>query len=86
MQLRNAVAALIGLCALQVPAAPNQPLFLRKLLSQRANHWANGTVISFPNSTTFDDATQRWSTFDAPTYLAAVSPANERDVAKSVHD
>ena len=86
MLLRNAIAALIGLCFLSVHAVPYQPVDLRNLLSQESNSWARGTIISFANSTNFKNATERWSTFDAPTYYAAVSPANEADVVKSVRD
>ena len=86
MLLKNTLAALTGLWGLLVHAAPYQTVDLRSMLSQKLNSWAEGTVISFPGSPTFNDATSRWSTYDAPTYLAAVSPANEADVAKIVRD
>ncbi|KAL9130224.1 MAG: hypothetical protein Q9175_007076 [Cornicularia normoerica] len=84
MLLKNAITALAGFWVLSVHAAPNQPVNLRTLLSKEANSWAKGTILSFPNSPTFSNATERWSTFDAPTYFAAVSPANEADVVKSI--
>jgi len=84
MLFKNTIAALAGLCGLSVHAAPSQPVDLKNLLTQSSNGWAKGTTISFPNSPTFTNATERWTTFDAPTYFAAVSPANEADVVKSV--
>ena len=86
MLLKNPVAALIGLWGLLTQAAPNQPIDLKNLLSQNSNKWAPGTKISFPNSPTFNNATERWSIFDPPEYFAAVSPANEADVVASVRD
>ncbi|KAL9032533.1 MAG: hypothetical protein Q9180_006446, partial [Flavoplaca navasiana] len=68
-----------------VPSTTHKSINIRSLLSQRSNNWSQGTIISFPNSTTFDNSTTRWSTYDAPSYLAAISPANEADVAKTVH-
>lgn len=84
MLLKIAIVALTGLWRLSVYAGPHQPVDIRDLLSQKSNSWAEGTVISFPDSSTFNDSTRRWSTFDAPNYLAAVSPAHEADLAKIV--
>ena len=86
MLLETAIVALTGLWRLSVYAIPSQPVDVKSLLSQKSNNWAQGTVISFPNSATFENSTTRWSTFDEPTYHAAISPANEADVAKSVRD
>lgn len=86
MLLKNNIAALVGLWGIAVYAAPAQPVDLKSLLSQPSLNLTKGTVISFPDSPTFSNATERWSTFDPPTYFAAVSPATEGDVAKIVRD
>ncbi|KAL8988161.1 MAG: hypothetical protein Q9177_002723 [Variospora cf. flavescens] len=84
MHIKTTIVALIQLWAISVLAATNKSTDIGSLLSQRSNNWSQGTIISFPNSTTFDNSTTRWSTYDAPRYLAAISPANEADVAKTV--
>ena len=86
MLLKSATVALTGLWCLPVSAIPFHPGDIRTLLSQKANGWDNRTIISFPESSTFINSTSRWSTYDAPTYLAAVSPGTETDVAKVVRD
>ncbi|KAI1181952.1 hypothetical protein F5B17DRAFT_444632 [Nemania serpens] len=40
------------------------------------------TSLSFPGQQAFSNATERWTTFSEPTYLAAVTPGNEKDLAK----
>lgn len=86
MLLKIAVVVLTGLWCLPVYAKPNHSINVRHLLSQASKSWAKGTVISFPDSSSFNDSTGRWSTFDAPNYVAAVSPANEAEVARLVCD
>lgn len=87
MLLKNTITALVGLCGLAaVDAAPRQPVDLRSLLRQNGTRWSNGTTISFPGSQVFVNATERWSTYEPPTYFAAISPATEGDVAKAVRD
>lgn len=86
MLLNYVVAVVTGLWAFSVDAAPNQPTDLKLLLIAKSNQWAQGTVLSFPSSSTFVNATERWSTFDPPTYSAAISPATEADVVKIVRD
>ena len=86
MLLTTAIVALTGLWQLPVDAIPSPSFDITSLLSQKSNNWAEGTVISFPNSPTFVNSTTRWNTYDEPTYLAAVSPATEADVAKVVRD
>ena len=84
MLLINIAAALTGLWTSLAFAAPT--VDLKSLLTAKSNNWAKGTTISFPDSATFENATLRWTTFDEPTYKAAISPATEADVAKSVRD
>ncbi|KAK9425261.1 putative FAD-binding PCMH-type domain-containing protein [Seiridium unicorne] len=57
---------------------------LKTVLQSPANRWNSATVISFPDSTEFLNHTGRWTTFDAPTFAAAISPANEDDLVKTV--
>ncbi|KAI1502629.1 FAD-binding domain-containing protein [Biscogniauxia marginata] len=46
--------------------------------------WSPGSILSFPNSDQFNTVTERWTIFDPPTYVAAISPATESDVVKAV--
>ncbi len=47
--------------------------------------WAgHRTVLSFPGQEAFSNATERWTTFSEPTYLAAVTPGSEKDLVKLV--
>ncbi|KAI0514714.1 hypothetical protein F5B22DRAFT_647470 [Xylaria bambusicola] len=45
-------------------------------------NWGPSTQWSFPGQRAFSNATERWTTFSEPTYLAAVSPGTEQDLAK----
>lgn len=42
------------------------------------------TTVSYAGESGFTNATERWTTFDAPTYTAAVSPGSEDDVVQIV--
>ena len=57
---------------------------LRAIFSGGGVHWSAGTVVAFPNSTEFTNATARRSTWEAPSYTASVSPGTEEDVATAV--
>ncbi|KAH8585692.1 hypothetical protein B0O99DRAFT_646402 [Bisporella sp. PMI_857] len=46
--------------------------------------WSASTVMSFPGTDYFTNATHRWTIAYEPTYAAAISPANEEDVAAAV--
>ena len=48
--------------------------------------WSAHTTISLPGQDAFTNATERWTTFSAPTYFAAVSPGNEEDLVKTVRE
>ncbi|KAI5918413.1 hypothetical protein F4810DRAFT_576182 [Camillea tinctor] len=58
---------------------------LRSLLSDPARQWSDATTISYPGSSEFTGATERWTIFDPPTYTAAISPGTEEDVIKLVN-
>lgn len=59
---------------------------LRGVLTSRGNNWSPETVVSFAGSDEFQNATSRWTITGAPTFSAAISPANERDVAAAVRN
>ncbi|OQD81687.1 hypothetical protein PENANT_c026G10445 [Penicillium antarcticum] len=42
------------------------------------------TTIIFPNTTAFENATERWNSLGAPSYSVAISPATGDDVARAV--
>ncbi|KAF2792192.1 Glucooligosaccharide oxidase [Melanomma pulvis-pyrius CBS 109.77] len=57
---------------------------LRGVLTNPENDWSAGTVVSFAGSDEFHNATNRWTITGAPTFSAAISPANEGDVIAAV--
>ena len=77
------LSAVLGawLCFMTATALPAN---LSSVFSHSNNNWHARTTIEFPNSTTFVNATERWNSFDAPTYSVAVTPASEADVATAV--
>lgn len=46
--------------------------------------WSENTTIAYPGSVDYEDATERWSIYDPPTYSAVVSPGVEADVVQAV--
>jgi hypothetical protein len=52
---------------------------LGPILAKHAHKWTE-TTLSFPGSEEFVNATERWTTFSAPTYSAALTPATEDDL------
>ncbi|CAH0054697.1 unnamed protein product, partial [Clonostachys solani] len=67
-----------------VASALPQQQNLYELFTNPDNAWHRDTVLSFPGSPAFNNATLRWTPSANPTYFAAISPANEADVAKAV--
>ncbi|KAI1660864.1 FAD-binding domain-containing protein [Daldinia decipiens] len=55
---------------------------LRSVLTNQ--QWSTNTTISFTGSPEFYNVTERWTTFSAPTYSAAVSPGTEEDLVRIV--
>jgi hypothetical protein len=75
---------LLFLWALPLYAAPHSNIDLAHLLTNKANHWADRTTVSFPGTTRFENSTERWTPAAAPSYFASVSPANEKDIVTAV--
>ncbi|KAL9039404.1 MAG: hypothetical protein Q9180_002547 [Flavoplaca navasiana] len=88
-------AKVVGLLALCLPlvqgggastalierAGPN----LKTLLSEPGRKWCPGTQVFFPGQKNYASlTTQRWSIYEAPSYLAAIKPACVADVQKVV--
>ena len=54
---------------------------LKSLLSQPQHAWCSGTQVFFPGQANYANlTTQRWSTYEEPTYIASVKPACVQDV------
>lgn len=85
--LDSRFAALSFICVCFPLAAPSKiapHIDIRSLLTSPRNNWSANTTISFPTSPQFENATERWTLFDAPTYSAAVSPGSEADLVTAV--
>ncbi|KFA60346.1 hypothetical protein S40285_06036 [Stachybotrys chlorohalonatus IBT 40285] len=60
---------------------------LKTILLNSELSWSPEALVTFPDDeedSAFINATERWSIMGAPTYLAAVTPANEEDVVLAV--
>ncbi|KFA66823.1 hypothetical protein S40285_06830 [Stachybotrys chlorohalonatus IBT 40285] len=78
---RNVVA--LGLLTSQVSAVCDATF--RAALTAAENNWSADTTISFPDDEdAFLAATRRWSPYKPPTFSAAVTVANENDIATAV--
>ena len=54
---------------------------LKALLSRPEKKWCSGTQVFYPGQANYEDLTiQRWTTYEAPSYLASVKPACVQDV------
>jgi FAD/FMN-containing dehydrogenase len=53
------------------------------ILSGDDVHWSEGTVVAFPNSTAFTNATERRVAWEAPSFAAVITPDTEKDVARA---
>ena len=63
--------------ALTERATPN----IKSLLAQPQHAWCSGTQVLFPGQPNYANlTTQRWSTYESPSYIASVKPACVQDV------
>ncbi|CAH0021155.1 unnamed protein product [Clonostachys rhizophaga] len=81
MRFAHFLSAVLG--AIAASALPQQQN-LYELFTSPENAWHRDTILSFPGSPAFYNATLRWTPSASPQYFAAISPANEADVAKAV--
>ncbi|KAF4125700.1 FAD/FMN-containing dehydrogenase [Geosmithia morbida] len=57
---------------------------IRSILTDPSRDWSAGTILSFPSSPAFANATERWSIFSPPTYEAAIRPGTESDIVQVI--
>lgn len=79
-----AVLAWLYVSPIQASASVIHRTDLRSLLTASSNNWAANTTIAFPGSSNFANTIERWTTFDAPSYSAVISPGDTDDVLKAV--
>lgn len=80
---------LFSSCFLGTGVAAAHPGLVRRadiasIIEKHVHKFSPNTSIYLPSSPEFFNITERWTTFDAPTFNAAISPATEEDVVKSV--
>ncbi|KAL2862192.1 FAD-binding oxidoreductase [Aspergillus lucknowensis] len=82
----RAVSTTLGALGLLlcVPSTLALPSDVYAAFTRPAQGWDAETTINFPNTTGFDEATERWNTLDQPTFRMAITPAVEEDVARAV--
>lgn len=58
---------------------------LKTVLSQPQNNWCSGTQVFYPEESDYANlTTQRWTTYDAPAYVASIKPSCVDDIATTV--
>ncbi|KAL9005330.1 MAG: hypothetical protein Q9188_001894 [Gyalolechia gomerana] len=58
---------------------------LKALLSEPGRKWCSGTQVFFPGQANYTAlTTQRWTSYEAPSYLASIKPSCVEDVQKIV--
>ncbi|KAL4784744.1 FAD-binding domain-containing protein [Aspergillus varians] len=82
MQFSSTVFLGVCLSLRAVLAAPVD--YPYSVFTNSSNAWDVGTTINFPNTTAFDDATERWNNANPPVFAVAITPATEEDVARAV--
>ena len=66
-------------------ATTNSSADLQSILTDDHVKWSSPhKPLAFPGDADFASATTRWSTYQAPTYRAAVRPETEEDVKRAV--
>ncbi|KAF7863837.1 hypothetical protein EAF04_006802 [Stromatinia cepivora] len=63
---------------------PSGPVDLKAALTQPSMNWSSQAILSFPGQTSFENATERWTIFDPPTYSASVTVGSEIDVVNAI--
>ena len=75
----SACAVLVG--CVSEGLAQRSPPDLKSLLTNTKHKWCSNTQVFFPGQPNYANlTTQRWSSYEAPSYLASVKPACVRDV------
>lgn len=53
-------------------------------IQKHGSQWSPDTFFYSAGSEDFANATERWTTYEAPTYQGAIRPTNEKDLAQIV--
>ena len=58
---------------------------IKALFADTQNNWCSGTQVYYPSNPKYVNlTTQRWTSYEAPSYVASVKPACAEDVIKIV--